>query len=137
AARAGSHCAAITDVEGGEEDPVGAWAVNVRATEAAALGCREAGARLVALSTDYVFDGERGPYSEEDTPNPRGVYARSKRAGEEAALLLARDRAVCRVAVVYSGRPGAKRSFAVSAAESLLAGQPVKAFQDQIVSPTL
>jgi len=131
------HCAAMTDVDACESDPVQAWTVNARATEAAALGCREARARLVALSTDYVFDGLGGPYSEDDPPNPRGVYARTKRAGEEAALLLAPDCAVARVAVVYSGRPGSKRTFATAAAEQLLLGKEVRAFHDQVVSPTL
>lgn len=131
------HAAAMTDVDACEADPVGAWLLNAHLVESAALACREIGARLVALGTDYVFDGERGPYSEEDLPNPRGVYARSKRAGEEAALLLARDVALCRVAVVYSGRKGSKRTFAMSAAENLAAGKQVKAFSDQIVSPTL
>ncbi|MFL5313021.1 MAG: dTDP-4-dehydrorhamnose reductase [Myxococcales bacterium] len=135
--RAVIHCAAMTDVDACEADPVQAWMVNARGTEAAALGCRDAGARLVALSTDYVFDGERGPYSEDDPPNPRGVYARTKRAGEEAALLLAPDCAVARVAVVYSGRRGAKRTFATTAAEQLLLGKEVRAFHDQVVSPTL
>jgi dTDP-4-dehydrorhamnose reductase len=137
--RAGAviHCAATTDVDACEIEPAQAWTVNVRGTEAAAVGCREIGARLVALSTDYVFDGERGPYSEDDAPNPRSVYGRTKRAGEEAALLLAPDCAVARVAVVYSGRPGAKRTFATLAAEQLLAGEEVRAFQDQVVSPTL
>ena len=137
APRAVIHCAAMTDVDASEADPVQAWTVNVRGTEAAAIGCRQAGARLVALSTDYVFDGERGPYSEDDPPNPRGVYARTKRAGEEAALLLAPDCAVARVAVVYSGRPEAKRTFATAAAEQLLQGKQVRAFHDQVVSPTL
>jgi dTDP-4-dehydrorhamnose reductase len=135
--RAVIHCAAMTDVDACESDPVQAWTVNVRGTEDAALGCRDARARLVALSTDYVFDGERGPYTEDDAPNPRGVYARSKRAGEEAALLLAPDCAVARVAVVYSGRRGAKRTYATTAADQLLAGKEVRAFQDQVVSPTL
>ena len=137
APRAVIHCAAMTDVDACEADPVQAWAVNTRATEAAALGCREARARLVALSTDYVFDGQGGPYSEDDPPNPRGVYARTKRAGEEAALLLAPDCAVARVAVVYSGWPGGKRTFATAAAEQLLLGKEVRAFHDQVVSPTL
>lgn len=131
------HAAATTDVDACERDPALAWALNVRAVEAAALGCREAGSKLVAFSTDYVFDGERGPYSEEDVPNPRGAYARTKRAGEEAALLLAPGALVCRVAVVFSGRPAAKRTFAVSATEALLAGREVRAFHDQHVSPTL
>src|SRR5216684_1481730 len=131
------HAAGMTDVDGCEEDPAGAWALNLRAVEECAAACRSVGARLIALSTDYVFDGERGPYGEDDAPNPRGVYARSKRAGEEAALSLAPDCAVARVAVVYSGRRGAKRTFATAAAEQLLAGKEVRAFHDQVVSPTL
>jgi len=129
--------AAMTDVDACERDVPMAWQLNVRAVEEAALGCRETGARLISLSTDYVFDGLAGPYSEEDVPLPRGVYARTKRAGEEAALLLAPDCAVCRVAVIFSGRPGAKKTFAASAAEALRAGREVKAFHDQFVSPTL
>jgi dTDP-4-dehydrorhamnose reductase len=132
------HCGARTDVDACEADPPQAWAVNVSATAEAALAARTVGARLVALSTDYVFDGEAGrSYVEEDRPNPRGAYARTKRAGEEAALGAARDVAVCRVAVVYSGRKGAKTTFAVTAADSLRAGKQVKAFTDQVVSPTL
>src|SRR5207237_10299930 len=113
------------------------WTVHVRAPEAPALARRDPGARLAARSTDYGFEGGRGPYSEGDPPNPRGVYARTKRAGEEAALLLAPDCAVARVAVVYSGRPGAKRTFALAVLENLKSGKPVNAFHDQIVSPTL
>ena len=131
------HCAAMTDVDACEADPVGAWLVNVRAVEAAALGCRSTGTRLVALSTDYVFDGLAGPYGEDDTPNPRGVYAVTKRIGEETALLLAPGCAVARVAAVYSGRPGSRPSFAMTALERLRKGERVKAFHDQLVSPTL
>jgi len=136
-ARAVLHAGAMTDVDGCERDPERAWAVNVGGSEQVARACRALGARLVAISTDYVFDGEAGPYREEDLPNPRGVYARTKRAGEEAALLLAPDRAVARVAVVYSGRPGAKATFATQIVEKLSRGEPVKAFSDQMVSPTL
>ena len=131
------HCAAMTDVDGCESDPVGAWLLNVRAVEAAALGCRSTGTRLVSLSTDYVFDGLGGPYAEDDLPKPRGVYAGTKRIGEETALLLAPGCAVARVAVIYSGRRAAKRTFAISAVESFRKGAKVKAFHDQWVSPTL
>ncbi len=106
------HAGAVTDVDGCEREPELAWRVNVGGTEQVARACRAVGARLVAISTDYVFDGEAGPYSEDDVPNPRGVYARTKRCGEEAALVVAPDCAVARVAVVYSGRPGAKPTFA-------------------------
>jgi dTDP-4-dehydrorhamnose reductase len=131
------HAAAMTDVDACEQAPAEAWALNVGAVEEAALACAETSARLTALSTDYVFDGEKGDYSEDEAPNPRGVYGRTKRAGEEAALVLAPGAAVCRVAVIYSGRRGAKKTFALTALEALRAGKPVKAFVDQVVSPTL
>jgi dTDP-4-dehydrorhamnose reductase len=136
-AQAVLHAGAMTDVDGCERDPERAWAVNVGGSEQVARACRALPARLVAVSTDYVFDGAAGPYAEEDLPNPRGAYARTKRAGEEAALLLAPDCAVARVAVVYSGRPGAKATFATQIVEKLSRGEPVKAFSDQMVSPTL
>ena len=131
------HAAAMTDVDACERDPVAAWRLNVDAVAEAALAARAIEARLIALSTDYVFDGEKGCYREDDVPNPRGVYARSKRCGEEAALLNLPSAAVARVAVVYSGFPGAKRTFAQSTVEALLAGREVRAFADQTVSPTL
>jgi len=131
------HCGAMTDLDACERDPVAAWRVNVGGTEQVARACRKLEARLVALSTDYVFDGESGPYAEDDVPDPRGVYARTKRMGEEAALLLVPDCAVARVAVVFSGRPGAKPTFATQVVEKLQRGEPVKAFSDQHVTPTL
>ncbi len=131
------HAGAATDVDGCERDPAGAWRTNVGGTEQAARACAALQARLVAVSTDYVFDGAAGPYAEEDLPNPRGAYARTKRCGEEAALLLAPGAAVARVAVVYSGRPGAKATFATQVVDKLTRGEPVKAFSDQFVSTTL
>ena len=76
------HAAAWTNVDGAEDDPQGAAAVNVGGTaNAAALG-----APLVAFSTDYVFDGDKAePYVESDSPNPQSAYARTKLHGEAAA----------------------------------------------------
>jgi len=136
-AQAVLHAGAHTDVDGCERDPDAAWRVNVGGTEQVARACRALPARLVAVSTDYVFDGRAGPYGEEDLPCPRGVYARTKLCGEEAALVLAPGAAVARVSVVYSGRPGAKPTFATQIVEKLSRGEPVKAFADQWVSPTL
>jgi dTDP-4-dehydrorhamnose reductase len=127
----------MTDVDGCEREPELAWRANVGGTEQVARACRALGARLVAVSTDYVFDGTRGRYREDDLPNPQGAYARTKRCGEEAALVIAPDAAVARVAVVYSGRAGAKPTFATQVVEKLSRGEPVKAFSDQVVSPTL
>jgi dTDP-4-dehydrorhamnose reductase len=76
------HAAAWTDVDGAEDDPQGAAAVNVGGTQHAA----SLGAPLVAYSTDYVFDGrKREPYVESDSPNPLSAYGRSKLHGEAAA----------------------------------------------------
>jgi dTDP-4-dehydrorhamnose reductase len=121
-AQAVLHAGAVTDVDGCEKEPDAAWRVNTGGTQQVARACRALGARLVAVSTDYVFDGASGPYGEDDVPNPRGVYAQSKLAGEWAALSIAPDSAVARVAVVYSGRSR---------------GEVVKAFDDQFTSTTL
>ncbi len=76
------HAAAWTDVDGAEDDPQGAAAVNVGGTRHAA----ELGAPLVYYSSDYVFGGaKREPYVESDPPNPRSAYGRSKLHGEAAA----------------------------------------------------
>jgi len=131
------HAGALTDVDACERDPDLAWRVNAEGTAEVARTCASLGARLVALSTDYVFDGDAGPYAEDDLPNPRGAYARSKRCGEEAALLLARDAAVARLAVVYGGRTPTRATFASQVVEKLSRGEPVRAFHDQRVSTTL
>jgi dTDP-4-dehydrorhamnose reductase len=76
------HAAAWTDVDGAEDDPQGAAAVNVGGTRHAS----ELGAPLVYYSTDYVFDGRKSaPYVESDPPNPLSAYGRSKAHGEAAA----------------------------------------------------
>lgn len=131
------HAGAATDVDGCERDPALAERVNVGGTEQVARACRDLGARLVAVSTDYVFDGEAGPYAEDAVPIPRGAYARTKLEAERAALALVPDCAVARVAVVYSGRAGAKPTFATQVVEKLSRGEVVKAFSDQLVTTTL
>lgn len=74
------HGAAWTDVAGAEQKREQCWAVNVTGTENIAKA--SAGRRLVYISTDYVFDGEKGNYSEEDIPNPKNFYALTKLMGE-------------------------------------------------------
>lgn len=96
------NAAAYTQVDRAEDEPELAMAVNHRAVAAIAQGVRAIGARLVHISTDYVFDGATdGWYREADQVNPLGVYGRSKRAGELEALALD-DSLVIRTSGLYS-----------------------------------
>jgi dTDP-4-dehydrorhamnose reductase len=78
------HLAAYTDVAKAEHERERCWAVNVTGTRNIARA--SGGARFVHFSTDYVFDGERGLYTENDAPNPSNYYSLTKTVGEEAAL---------------------------------------------------
>jgi dTDP-4-dehydrorhamnose reductase len=86
------NAAAYTDVDGAETDETGAYAVNAAGPAHLAMVCDELGARLIHVSTDYVFSGERdsdaGPYEVDDETDPRTAYGRTKLAGEEAVRLL-------------------------------------------------
>lgn len=97
------HCAAVTNVDRCEELRELAFAVNGRGTHNVAQSCRRHGARLIAISTDYVFDNGTGAAADEyaDLPPGRTVYGMSKRAGEAAALAACADCTVCRIAWLY------------------------------------
>ena len=94
------HTAAFTDVDTCEIEPQRAWDVNALGTKNVAEACEEHGAKLIYISTDYVFDGEDGPYSEEAPTHPINVYGESKLAGEGFALNSSVN-AVARVCVLY------------------------------------
>lgn len=79
------HLAAWTDVDAAEEHEVQALLVNGEGTRNVAIACREAGATLVAVSTDYVFPGTGGPYDEDAATDPIQAYGRTKLAGERLA----------------------------------------------------
>ena len=82
------NLAAYTAVDRAESEPEQAWAVNCAGAAHIAALCGDNGTPLVHLSTDYVFDGEKGePYCEEDRVHPLNVYGASKEAGERAVLL--------------------------------------------------
>jgi len=131
------HTASMTDVDASERNPDQAFAANVTAAENVARAARVAGAHLVHVSTDYVFDGEAGPYREEDVPNPRGVYALTKHMGEQAVRVLAPSWTVARTAVVYGWPPAGRPNFGSWLVSSLEKKQPVNLFVDQLVSPSL
>jgi dTDP-4-dehydrorhamnose reductase len=96
------NCAAFHNVEVCEREEDRAFAVNARAVKRLAERCAAGDARLVHLSTNYVFDGAAAePYAEDDRPNPRSIYAISKLAGEHAALAYAPGALVVRTAGLY------------------------------------
>jgi dTDP-4-dehydrorhamnose reductase len=129
--------ASMTEVDKCESDPDRAFRDNVQAAANLASASRKIGAHLVHVSTDYVFDGNHGPYLESDVANPRGVYAKTKRMGEEAVETLGGSFAIARTAVVYGWPQAARSNFGAWLATQLAEGEPVKLFSDQFVSPSL
>ena len=97
------NCAAYTNVERAEEDEAAADRLNRQAVENLARAAAEAGALLVHVSTDYVFDGRASePYTEESPTAPLGAYGRTKRAGEEAVVKAGCRYLILRTAWLYS-----------------------------------
>ena len=96
------HVGAYTNVDGAEREPDRAMAVNVQGTTFVARAAATLNARLIYLSTDYVFDGTKStPYREEDVPHPINVYGQSKREGEIASLTGCPNTLVVRTAWLY------------------------------------
>ena len=96
------HAAAYTDVDGAEHQPDLAMAVNVQGTEWVSRGTTRAKARLIYISTDYVFDGlKRSPYLENDLANPLNLYGKSKLEGEHRASAHCSNALVVRTSWLY------------------------------------
>lgn len=129
------HAAAYTDVDGCERDRARAWRVNVEATRSIVRASRVVNAHLVYVSTDYVFDGEKGLYREGDTPSPVNYYGLTKLVAEELVRSSELLYTVVRPSAIY-GVGGSKKSFAEYVAEKLSRGERVRALVDQYVSPT-
>ena len=129
------HAAAYTDVDGCEKDKEWAWRVNVTATRSIVRAARVVNAHLVYVSTDYVFDGEKGIYRETDTPSPVNYYGLTKLVAEELVRSSELLYTIVRPSAIY-GIGGSKKSFAEYVAEKLAQGEQVKALTDQYVSPT-
>jgi dTDP-4-dehydrorhamnose reductase len=131
------NAAAYTDVDGCERDPDTARRVNRDAVRAMA----QTGIPLVHLSTDYVFDGAAGPYSEEDAVDPISAYGRIKLESETEALAGSPKNLVVRTMWVWghakATEGGAKKSFTDFVRETLAAGKPARIVSDQIGNPTL
>jgi dTDP-4-dehydrorhamnose reductase len=127
------NAAAFTKVDACESDPSRAIRDNALGAQSLALAARASGAVLVHVSTDYVFDGEKGdPYDELDEPNPQSVYARSKLAGERYVFSLAPESFVVRTGYVFGG--GA--DYLTGALRRLSSGDPAGGLVDRVGTPT-
>lgn len=129
------HCAAMTAVDRCEGERELAYRVNAQGTANVAAACQRLGARLVAISTDYVFDGTLDrPYHEGDAPAPRSVYGASKLAGEEAVRAGCADHCIVRIAWLYG--PGGPSFLHTILRLARQPGAPLKVVDDQVGNPT-
>lgn len=127
------HCAAFTNVDEATRDPEKAWRSNVGATHNVAAVARELRARLLYISTDYVFDGTRSrPYTESAAPAPLNPYGAGKLAGERAASA-APGHLIVRTQWLYG--PGG-RNFVRAILEAARAGKPLRVVEDEWGCPT-
>lgn len=132
------HTAAITNVDACELNPAECELVNVTATRYLFEAAQKINAHFQLLSTDFIFDGEKGNYKETDAPNPLSVYAKSKVDGE--AILLNADyknHSIVRTIIVYGiGNNLSRNNIICWAKEALSKGQPMNIIDDQFRAPT-
>jgi len=129
--------AAVLQVDECERQPDLARVINVEATRFIAQWCSERGRRLVYISSDLVFDGAKGWYSESDRPHPISVYAATKREGELVTLALCPHAVVARLPLLY-GLPLVRGNcFFAGMLACLQRGEQVNVFHDQYRTPGL
>lgn len=128
------HMAAIGNVDQCEEQLELCYRVNVLASRELLTAAHRIGSAIYYLSTDYVFDGERGMYTEDDVPRPINYYGLTKLLAEEITRALGGS--IVRVAWIYGTGPG-RPNFGRTVVEKLMRGEAVTAITDQWSSPTL
>jgi dTDP-4-dehydrorhamnose reductase len=133
------NAAGFTDVDGSETERELCWRANVTGVENLIYATQKVQARLIHLSTDYVFDGKAGPYNEEARPNldGAGFYARSKLAGENALRNSQINYAIARTMILYGTGYDIRPNFVSWLICQLLSGKSARIVDDQFGSPTL
>jgi len=127
------HCAAYTNVDGAEADVDGAFRVNVVGSQNIAAGCLAVGARMVYVSTDYVFDGQKKePYREFDLVNPQSVYGHTKRQGEDIVRQILGRHYIVRTAWLY----GDGNNFVRTMLRLAETNDTLRVVHDQVGTPT-
>jgi dTDP-4-dehydrorhamnose reductase len=132
------HAAALTDVDECEKEKELAWKTNTEATSNIAQLCHEHSSFLVYVSTDYVFNGEKGNYRESDQTDPINYYGLTKLKGEEQVIQSVAQHCIARTSVIYGSIPAAgKTNFALWLIDKLGRREITRTVTDQWNSPTL
>jgi len=128
-------CAAMTNVDRCESEPKESFRINVVGLANLVEAANRAGAKIVLLSSDYIFDGSKGPYDVSDLPNPLNVYGYHKVLSEQHVATVAENFLIVRTTVVY-GWEVVGKNFIARLIHKLSQGQKVKVPSDQIGTPT-
>jgi dTDP-4-dehydrorhamnose reductase len=129
------HCAAMADVAPCRTMPALAWRVNADAAGELAAACAAAGSALVHVSTDLVFDGSRGAWTEADEARPLHVYGATKLAGEQAVAARLPAAAIVRAGLITGRAPAGRRSGTSAFLAALARGESPRMFTDELRSP--
>lgn len=127
---------ALHDVDYCETHPEEAWRVNVEGTKNVAEACKRIGAKLVYMSTDYIFDGRKLKYTEKDKPNPLNYYSRTKLIAERVIDALGVNHIIARSSVLYGIGGQGKMNFVLWLISKLKNGEKVNIVTDQHNNPT-
>lgn len=130
------NTAAFTNVDKSETEKENAWKINVNGVENISLYSWTVDAHLIHLSTDYIFDGKNGPYTEEDKPCPIGYYGRTKLASENAIRTSGVRFTIVRTNVLYGPAKFGRPDFVKWVINSLKEGKKINIVRDQINNPT-
>jgi dTDP-4-dehydrorhamnose reductase len=130
------NLAAYTNVDRSETEKELCWNTNVNAIEYLAKYCVPTNSHLIQISSDYVFDGNSGPYSETDLPNPISYYGRSKLAGENIIKRFNIPSTVIRTNVLFGYTKFGRPDFVQWVVNSLSKGEKIRIVTDQINNPT-
>jgi dTDP-4-dehydrorhamnose reductase len=132
------NTAAMTNVDVCEEQPELAEKINAQGPANIARAMKRVGGKLLHISTDFVFDGAKGNYIEDDKPNPISVYGSTKLRGEEFIQQSGVPAMICRTSVLYGWpTPGVHANYFSWAYNALKAGQTLRIVKDQITTATL
>lgn len=130
------NAASMTNVDECEIEKEACWDINVKGVKNLAKASKRNMAQLIHVSTDYVFDGENGPYSEDDRPDPIGYYGKSKLASENAVRMIGVPFAIIRTSVLFGLGVNVKQNFFLWLYNSLKLGKEVDIVTDQFNTPT-